>query len=292
MNLDQELRAALDREADMPDIPPPDIEGLISRGRVRRRRRNANRVGAVAAAVVLVGGTAYGVTQVSSGNPRTGPDIADQPSVLPDATETPSPQPYVDTDGNPIEPGAYRKYVGQDGSGASISVYLTFDDQGWFSTGHPTVSEYKATTWAGLGVLQPRALAGGTSGCTSDEWRTRSQEPAPTPQALGEQLTRLPRSSVVQPLTTTEAFGYDGVHLRLHIDANCPPRQYYLVAESDGDLGITRARDPGQVVMDIWVVDVDGSPVMVASWHEPEASSDLVDKVTRVRDSIRFVTED
>jgi hypothetical protein len=64
------------------------------------------------------------------------------------------------------------------------------------------------------------------------------------------------------------------------------------VAESDGDLGITRARDPGQVVMDIWVVDVDGAPVMVASWHEPEASSDLVDKVTRVRDSIRFVTED
>ena len=40
MNLDEQLRAALDREAEMQQGPAPDVDRLISGGKVRRRRRN------------------------------------------------------------------------------------------------------------------------------------------------------------------------------------------------------------------------------------------------------------
>ena len=45
MTLDEQLRAALSQEADMQTVPRPDVDELISGGRVRRRRRNQGRIG-------------------------------------------------------------------------------------------------------------------------------------------------------------------------------------------------------------------------------------------------------
>ena len=42
--------------------------------------------------------------------------------------------------------------------------------------------------------------------------------------------------------------------------------------------------------MDFWVVDLDGTPVVVEMWHDEDASSELLDKIARTRDSITFVT--
>lgn len=58
MSLDRELAAAFGREAEMREIPPPDVEGLIRGGRARRRRRNVRRIGiaSVAATVLVVVG--------------------------------------------------------------------------------------------------------------------------------------------------------------------------------------------------------------------------------------------
>jgi hypothetical protein len=149
------------------------------------------------------------------------------------------------------------------------------------------ISENDGASWAGVGVLAPRELAGASSGCSGDE---HAREAADTWRALGRQLAQLPQSTVTQALTPAEAFGYHTLHLRLRVDASCPGNQFYRVAEAIRDFGITWSHDPGQVVMDIWVLDVGDTPIMVASWHEQDASSDLVDKVTRVRDSITFVT--
>jgi hypothetical protein len=44
------------------------------------------------------------------------------------------------------------------------------------------------------------------------------------------------------------------------------------------------------VVIDFWVVDLDGVPVVVDMWHQDDASSQLVDRIARTRDSISFVT--
>jgi DNA invertase Pin-like site-specific DNA recombinase len=48
--------------------------------------------------------------------------------------------------------------------------------------------------------------------------------------------------------------------------------------------------DARAIADELTTLDVGGTPIMVASWHEQDASGDLVDKVTRVRDSITFVT--
>ena len=284
MSLDDQLKAALDHEAEMRAVPRPDIDGLISGGRVRRRRRNTARLAAVAAVVVLLGGAAYGVTQIGLASPRTDPGISEQPS------GSATPQSYDDAASGRLAPGTYRKMVGRDATDTAIEADLTFEGPGWRSTGQPVVSE--TGTWAGLGVLEPGNLAGEPSGCTTDSWDDHSRTPAGTPQALGQQLTQLPRSTVVQPLTTTEAFGQDAVHLRLRVNADCPPDQFYLVAEAPGDFGITWSDSPTRVVIDFWVLDVDATVIMVASWHETGASRALVDEVAEVRDSITFVTDD
>ena len=70
----------------MREVPQPDLQGLISGGRVRRRRRSAARIGTAAAVAVLVGGGAYGVMP---GLQSTGaPEITEEPTQPP---TTPSP---------------------------------------------------------------------------------------------------------------------------------------------------------------------------------------------------------
>ncbi|MGH3480543.1 MAG: hypothetical protein ACRDQD_27385, partial [Nocardioidaceae bacterium] len=155
----------------------------------------------------------------------------------------------------------------------------------WTSGDEPVVSE--GDTWAGVGVYQPDALAG-VAPC-SGHWQSR--DASGTPQALARQLVRLPRSTVVQPLTPTEAFGHDAIHLRLRIDDQCPRGEYYQIAQMPaGSRGITYGHPSKEVLIDFWVVDRDGTTVVVDMWHQVDASTELVGRATQVRDSINFVT--
>ena len=119
MNLDEQLRAALNQEAEMQKAPAPDVDRLIIGGRVRRRRRNTARFGVAAAVAVLVGGGAYGVTQIDHARGRARP-------------RTPPPERPRTTcrhrDHN-LEPGTYRMLVGDDATGAAIAADLTFDSR-------------------------------------------------------------------------------------------------------------------------------------------------------------------
>jgi dipeptidyl aminopeptidase/acylaminoacyl peptidase len=65
MNLDEELRAVLETQADRCVVPPPDLEGLRAGGLRRRRHRRGVNLVAMTGAVVLalVGGTAIWNTQ-------------------------------------------------------------------------------------------------------------------------------------------------------------------------------------------------------------------------------------
>lgn len=255
--------------------PPPDADTLISGGRARRRRRNAGRLGLVAAAVVLVGGGAYAVTQIDSGNAQTGPGVVNQPSQSHEPTTVPGSGEVVGADNE---------------SGQPISVVVP-ENAKLFGGATGVTSEKHHTIYAGLEVLQPGTLAGGSSGCYDDTWYARGRYPAATAQALGRQLERLPRSTLVQPLTPTTAAGYDAYHLRLRVNNGCPAgKGPYMVAEADSDFGLGYGHAPTDVVIDFLVVDVDRTPIVVALWHQADASSHLVHRATRVRDSITFVT--
>ena len=287
MSLDNELTAAFGREAEMREVPPADVERLIRGGRARRRRRNLARIGvAVVAAGVLVGGAAYGLAHVDLGDPGKG-------TVPPATSESESPEPpavppsFQHLNRAVIEPGTYRMFAGFDPTRLKIEADLTITGPNWTSGDQPVVSE--GDTWAGVGVYQPDGLAG-VAPCSGD-WQDR--DAAGTAPALARQLVRLPRSTVVQPLTPTEAFGHDAVHLRLRIDARCPPGEYYQVAHGPaGSRGVTYGHPAKDVLIDFWVVDMDGIAVVVDMWHQVDASIELVGRVTQVRDSITFVTDE
>jgi len=277
MNLDEQLRAALDQEADMQRAPAPDVDRLISGGRVRRRRRSLAQVG-VAAAVgaVLVGVGVYGVTQLDSG------DAAEPAQPAPTTT---TPQAYIS--GEDIHPGTYRMLVGVDDVGVAIETDLTFYSDDWGSgSNFPVLSD--GTTFGGVAVYRPTALAAGT-GCLSDE--PNSDLPG-SPQALAQQLAQLPRSTVVEPPTPVQAFGRDAVHLQVRIDNDCGADEGYRLAETvRGSHGISFGVSPAMVVVDFWVVEVQGVPVVIDTWHDEAASSGLVDEVDKTGESTAFVTE-
>lgn len=280
MSLDEELRAAFGQEAETCEVPLPYVEGLIRGGRARRRDRNVRRIGvAAAAAAVLVGAGVYGVAQVDPVAPGTVTPVTSESE--PDAV----PPSYPDTDRSPIRPGTYRMFVGLDAAGVGIEADLTFTGPNWVSGDEPVV--FEGGSWAGVGVYQPDALAGAAP--CSGAWKSRSA--GGTPQALARQLVRLPQSTVVQPPTQTEAFGRDAIHLRLRIDDQCPPGEWYQVAiGSTVTRGITYSHRPKEVLIDFWVVDLHGAPVVVDMWQQVDASIQLVGRATEVRDSISFVS--
>ena len=209
----------------------------------------------------------------------------------PPSPSRPSPlrsrRPSSTSTGPSIEPGTYRMFAGFDPTRLKIEADLTITGPNWTSGDQPVVSE--GDTWAGVGVYQPDGLAG-VAPCSGD-WQDR--DAAGTAPALARQLVRLPRSTVVQPLTPTEAFGHDAIHVRLRIDARCPPGEYYQIAHGPaGSRGVTYGHPAKDVLIDFWVVDMDGIAVVVDMWHQVDASIELVGRVTQVRDSITFVTDE
>jgi hypothetical protein len=273
MNIDQQLRAVLGQEAEMQNAPAPDVDRLISGGRNRQRRGRMARVGVAAAIAVLVAGGVYGVT-------KTDPGAAFEPAQSP---STMTPQAYR-ADGAPVEPGTYQMLVGVDSTDAAINADLTFNDI-WQGQNYPVFADETAIH-GGVAVFQPLALAAGT-GCLSDKPNARV---AQTPQGLAQQLAQLPRSTVVQSPTPVQAFGRPAIHLRLRINQRCTgANDYYRVADTlRGNHGITYGDILRPVLIDFWVQDVGGAPMVVDSWHEIDASSQTVDEINRTRDSIAF----
>ena len=285
MNLDEQLRAALNLEAEMRTAPPPDLQSVISGGQGRRRRRNATLLGGGVLAVVLVGGGILAATQLAGG-PDPAPPVATQPSEGASA-----PQSYPTADGQ-LEPGTYRKVVGVHESGGRISVDLTFGTTGWLVGEHPVLELDR--DFGGVTVYQAERLAGSDyCSLVADDpvWLETSRAAAGTSGGLARQLASLPSSAVVEPITTTQAFGQDAVHLRVRIEDDCSPGVYHLADTSVGTHGVSYAdyaEAAPDVIVDFLVVDLDGTPVVAEYWHHPGADPDLVSEVTSVRDSISF----
>ena len=273
MNIDEQLRAALNQEADMHTAPPPDVDRLIIGGKVRKRRRNRARLGVAAAVAVLVAGGAYGVTKVDHGT-------AVRPVGKPPQTNASH---TYEATGTTIQPGTYRMLVGENDAGAAIYANITFDDAAWQSDNYPVLLQ--ANSNGGVAVYQPVGLSTGT-GCI-DEYKLNTNV-GDTPQSLAQQLAGLPQSTVLQSPTPVQAFGHDAVHLRLRINNNCGAGVYRVAQTLHGAHGITY--DPVQpVVIDFWVLD-QGVPVVVETWHEINAPSWLVDEIAQTKDSVTLET--
>jgi hypothetical protein len=283
MNLDQQLRAALSREAEMQNAPAPDVDKLISGGKVRQRRRRMARfaqVGIAAAVAVLVAGGVYGVMRVNSGTTnQSGP--TNTPATT-HATTSANVPPYP-THGSAILPGRYRMYVGaNDATGVPISADLTFSSADWQNSNFPVLND--AGKYGAVAAYQPLALGAGT-GCLNDRVNDNLDN---SPLALAHQFEHLPQSTVLQSPTSVQKFGQDAVHLRLRIVPNCS-NIYRVAMTLRGGHGVSYG--PGApVVIDFWVMNVNGVRVVVDAWHQEGASSQMLDQINRTVDSITFAT--
>lgn len=280
MTIDQQLRAALSQEAEMQTVPPPDVDRLIIGGKVRQRRRNVARVawvGVTAAVAVLVAGAVYGVVKTGSGN-AVGPAGSPSPTTS---------HAYQDNHAT-IQLGTYRMHVGVDDADVPIYADLTFDDRadGFTdnSDNYPVLSD--AHSNGGVAVYRPVGISAGT-GCLVENKLTTNV--GDTPQTLAQQLAGLPQSTVLQPPTSVQTLGRNAVHLQLRIANDCGADVYRVAETVLGGHGISY--DPIEpVVIDFWVMNVAGVPVVVETWHGVGATGQLVNELARVKDSVTFVT--
>ena len=268
----------LSQEAEMRTTPTPDIDVLVKGGQDRRRDRKAKRIGlAAAAAVVLIGGGVYGVAQLGHADADADSGVTSLPT---GPTDPPN---WADTDQAPVEPGTYRAFVAAGAEGKNIEADLTVHGSNWRGSNYPVA--YDGKEFAGIGVYHPESVAGGCK-------MLAGLEPAAgQPQQLAEQLAQMPRSDIVQQPTSTNALGRKAVHLRLRVDAACADGAAYLVT---GDRGISyfdkSPAGSGIVIIDFWVLDVNGTTVMVDMFHTKDAPRSLVAQAAAARESITLVT--
>lgn len=297
MNLDEQLRAALNLEAEMVQTPIPDTRTMIKGGQDRRRRRNAAWAGGgVAAAVILIAGGLYGATQLNDKD-NTAPDIAVTPTVTPRVPIETAPPYYVSNGGADIEPGTYRMLVRGGDPEDMIEADLTFGIAGWGASDSPHF-ENAAEEDGGAGIMSPEQLPGEAEYCnTADnsDWEAASRPAAATSRGLAQQFAQHPSSTVIQPVTATQAFGHDAFHLRLRIHDDCSViangKVYFLFGGQGGDVSVSyyERRAVQVTIVDLTVIDVDGTPLVAYYWHHRGVDPALVAEVTSVRDSITFV---
>jgi hypothetical protein len=262
----------------MRTTPTPDIEGMLKSGQDRLRDRKAKRIGLAAAAVLLIGGVAYGVAQLGHAAADSG--LTSLPTGPTEAADPPN---WPNVDGAPVEPGTYRAFVATSAEGTNIEADLTVHGSNWIVSNYPVA--YDGKEFAGIGIYHPESVAGGCK-------MGAGLEPAAVePQQLAQQLAQMPRSEIVQQPTPTNAAGRSAVHLRLQVDAVCAEGAAYLIADDRGISYFDKIPTGSDTVtIDFWVLDVNGTTVMVDMFHSKDAPRSLVAQAAAARESITLVT--
>jgi hypothetical protein len=274
-DLENTLTSALRAEADRATLTLNTVdaahrlESRLDRIDRDRHRRTWRTVLSAAAAAVLVAAGVYGVTRIHSRNTE-GP------------THHSTVQDYRD-DGRPIRPGTYRVLVGVDDAAVPIDADLTFYGV-WEDGNYPVYRSGRS--FGGVAVYQPLTLAAGT-GCLKTQ---PNRQIAETPQKLAQELAHLPRSTVLQPPTAVQAFDRTAVHVRLRIDQDCPGSVYRVAMTARGGHGISFGDMYKPVFIDFWVEAVGGTPLVVETWYQAGAPSQMLNQIDRTRSSIHFVT--
>jgi hypothetical protein len=257
-----------------------------------RRGRTWGAALTAAAAAVLVAGTVYGVMKIQPGTTHEPIGNPTTPSAtLPTTT---SQYPGTGTYSS-VTPGTYEYRVNPDNSiwpiHAAFTLYVPWKG------GIPPQYVSETGSRGGLDLYQPFALAGG-NGCLATATGQGAQPDTSvghTARALAQQLAHLPHSAVLQAAASEHMFGTNGFHLRLQINDDCRSGMYG-VAKRDTINWTTLQLGRGigadgdtHILIDFWVQDVHGAPTVVETWHQDDAPAQMVDQITKTRDSIRFL---
>jgi hypothetical protein len=262
-------------------IDIPDLAVIERRGDSLRRRRVAAAAGGLA--LVLLAGA--GIANLATGDGDAALDPAAPPSPTTDTSWDDGLRTTLDHSEDLLLRG--RSEVAYEG------VTVTFDVPGknweWWRTGMglrrntATVDNYGASVFFlpdATARLQP---------CSDERAEPLGHDPDDLDGNVAP-LLALAHSTVLQRPRVVAAFGGTAVHLRLLTDGNCP---------GDGDVpyqlgGVVNGSPvhagwPGQRVLDLWHVVVDGpapASLLVASW-ELDGTAEHRDQHQALLDSIQ-----
>ena len=121
---------------------------------------------------------------------------------------------------------------------------------------------------------------------------TRWQDAEKTPLGLARQITTVEGVQVIEQPETTVAYGYPSAHVQLRVPKVCVRSGDAILwsifpSSSRGLAGVGTVWRSGQVV-DLWILDVEGSMVAVSVDHSPGLPRSLMDELHAIADSVEF----
>ena len=129
---------------------------------------------------------------------------------------------------------------------------------------------------------------------------TRPETPAATVEEIASALAAQASRDASTPVDVTIG-GYDGKHVTLHVPDDAPTREeafrdcdggefasYGRTGGPDGVDGLERTHQgPGQTD-ELWILDVDGSLVIIDVMYRPDTSDELIEEMRTIVESTTF----
>ena len=288
MSLDQRLADAARHLAEQVDPPEVDLEAVRSHADASRRRTVAL---AVAAAVVAVGLAASPLLAAGRGTAAPQPAVSPRSEII--RTLPRNSNCAVD---QCLKPNVYGIPLGRNSSLQTPRARLEVQSAGWDARwDEHRISRGNAEGAVVLSVYQPHALAG-PQPCGEDEGASRRVAPDATMDDVVRLLTTLPQFAVLDGPRALPAFGRDARYLKVRADrvtCNAVRGAHYQLAniywgeglEPDGESGI----EPGRpVLIEFWVLELEGKPIVVEARQEGRPESAMIDQLDQVRQSLSF----
>ena len=251
-------------------------------------------------AVLFVGSQLFG-------SPTGGLGADPTPTATPEPTQEPTPSPSAEA-GLPQGPFLI---TGDDGAvdGGSVEITVDIASSGW-----AYLSAYDAITKDDDGLDPPESVgavlpawawpAGTGFNVYGDpcHWSTTIPEtPATTPDEIAAALAAQASRDATAPVDVT-VDGYAGKAITLHVPmsydlpnaqreeefADCDQSTFamYGIAGNDTE-EVWNAQGPGQID-ELWILDVDGSIVILDAAYSPATPADLVEELRALAESATF----
>lgn len=239
---------------------------------------------AAVALVVIVGAQVFGAPTTGQGSQAT-------PTLEPTPTAEPTPEPTSTPEaGLPQGPFEFQD------SYSGVRMTVTISAPGW-TFGEPTFlhkgEEQDNLPEAGIlfwGQAEPLFVYGDPCRATS----TKPETPVTTVDEIAAALAAQASRDASEPVDVTVG-GYDGKRLTLHtpedaVPDECEMDEFAMYGTEDDPLGRYN-QGPGQID-ELWILDVDGSVVIIDAMSRPDSRPELVDEMRAIVESTTFTQSD
>jgi hypothetical protein len=257
-------------------------------------------LGAAAAVLALI----VGAQLIGSPNGGPGADPTPLPTAQPTAEATPDPTPSP-----PAEGGVPEGPFVVTNTDAPVQTTVNIASAGWFPLpGVDAVSKdddgLDPPEAVGVALIAWAWPAGTAFNVYGDpcQWSTTAPEtPATTPDEIAAAFAAQASTDATSPLDITVG-GFSGTAVTVHVPmsfdvpnatreeefADCDEAAFVFYGTDAGDEAIARnAQGPGQID-ELWILDVDGSIVILDLAYGPAAPADLVEELRTLAESATF----